>query len=351
MTNDETFAPGDVLLVAVPETSGSTLYGMVDMLSATSWLWRNLVGSAPCPSPLRPRIVAPEGAPFLCSNGVPVSPELAVEDDPEAPIVIVPELFLEPESTLEGRYAALLDWLRRRHATGSMLYSSCSGSILLAAAGLLDGCPATSHWSDETRYRKAYDRVEFDRGPALVAASSTIVTAAGTSSWQDLMLHIIARHCGPREALQIARIFLLRWHTEGQLPYVGLHRRERHADHAVRDVEDWLERHFAEPQPVAGVVARSALAERTLKRRFKRATGHTLIDYVQNLRIEEAKRLLSEMGYSSEKVSAVVGYENSAFFRRLFKRLTGVTPGHYRTMFEPIANAGNPPVQRFSVKP
>jgi len=351
MTHDETLVPTDVLLVAVPETSGSVLYGMVDMLSATSWLWNELVGKAPSPSPLRPRIVAPEGAPFLCSNGVPVSPELAVDDDPMAPIVIVPELLLVPDRAVEGRYPALLDWLRRRHATGSMLYSSCSGSVLLADAGLLDGCPATAHWSDETRYRKVHCSVEFDRGPSLIAASNTIVTAAGTSSWQDLLLHIIARHCGPREALQAARINLLRWHSEGQLPYVALHRRERHADRAVRDVEDWLEHHFAEPQPVAGVVAQSALAERTLKRRFKRATGHTLIDYAQNLRIEEAKRQLAEEGRPSEEVAAAVGYENSAFFRRLFKRLTGVTPGQYRTMFQPIANAGSAPIQSLLAKP
>lgn len=105
----------------------------------------------------------------------------------------------------------------------------------------------------------------------------------------------------------------------------------------------WLDEHFHEPGAVTAAVAASGIPERSLKRRFKVATGTTLISYIQNLRIEEAKRLLETEEISIEQTSMHVGYENLAFFRRLFKRSTGLTPGHYRRMFRPIAGAADMP--------
>ena len=169
---------------------------------------------------------------------------------------------------------------------------------------------------------------------------SSIVTSGGATSWHDLAIHIISRHCTPGEALRIAKVYLLQWHGEGQLPFASLVRRQAHADSVVRRAEDWLRRHFSEPRAVAAVVAECGIPERSLKRRFSAATGSTIIGYVQNLRIEEAKRLLETGDLSSEAISAAVGYDNPAFFRRLFKRSAGLTAGQYRRMFRPISAAG-----------
>ena len=158
-------------------------------------------------------------------------------------------------------------------------------------------------------------------------------------SWHDLALHIIARHASPGEALRIAKVYLLKWHAEGQLPYAKLVRRTPHADAVVRQCEKWLEAHFRELDAIVGVVELAALPERTVKRRFKAATGATLIEYLQNLRIEEAKRLLESTKTPVDEVSADVGYADASFFRRLFKRLTGLTPREYRRMFQPLAAA------------
>lgn len=116
--------PLEVLLVALPETAGSALYGMLDVLGAAGTLWAQLTGEAPGRPLLRPRILGPTRAPFRCGNGVPVCPELGLEDDPEAPLVVVPELWLAPDDDLRGRHPELLDWLRRRYRSGSHLYSA-----------------------------------------------------------------------------------------------------------------------------------------------------------------------------------------------------------------------------------
>jgi transcriptional regulator GlxA family with amidase domain len=242
---------------------------------------------------------------------------------------------------MRTRYPELKDWVRQRHRDGSTIYSACSGSVLLAATGLLKGRDATSHWGYTDLFRRSFPEVRFNAAPNLVFADPTgrIVTAGGTTSWHDLAIHIISRHCSPGEALRIAKVYLLKWHGEGQLPYASLVRRQPHADSAVRRTESWLSKSFCKPHAVAAAVAESGVPERSLKRRFKTATGSTLIEYVQNLRIEEAKRLLEIESVSSDDIAQTVGYENAAFFRRLFKRCTGLTPGQYRRMFRPISGA------------
>jgi transcriptional regulator GlxA family with amidase domain len=335
MTRRATEYPLDVLMVAVPETAGSSLYGMVDVLSAAGNVWQTLARSGAPRELFRVRVVAPRRTPFRCGYGIPVRPDVAIADDAEAPIVVVPELWLGPDESIRGRYPELVDWLRRRYRAGAVLYSACSGAVMLAETGLLDGCHATSHWGYRDLFRIQYPDVRFDPAPNLAWArrDGRIVTAGGTTSWHDLALHLIARHASPGEALRIAKVYLLKWHDEGNLPYAPLTRHAPHADSVVRRCEEWLAGHFRETDAIGRVVALAGIAERTLKRRFKAATGSTLIDYLQNLRIEEAKRLLEAGPLAVEEIAAQTGYADASFFRRLFRRLTGLRPHEYRRMF------------------
>ena len=328
--------PVDVLIVAVPETAGSALYGMVDVLSAAGNIWQTLVRTADERRLFRVRIASTRRSAFACGHGIPVRPDVAIAEDPMAPIVILPELWLGPDEAFAGRYPGLIDWLRRAYKRGAALYSACSGAIMLAETGLLNGCTATSHWGYQDLFRTRYPKVHFDPAPnlAYARADGRIVTAGGTTSWHDLALHIIARHASPGEALRIAKVYLLKWHDEGQLPYAALIKNTPHADAAVRRTEDWLRKYFREIDALGKAVRASQVAERTLKRRFKAATGVPLIEYVQNLRIEEAKRMLESGGQPVDEIGAEVGYSDSSFFRRLFKRLTGLGPRQYRQMFQ-----------------
>lgn len=334
-------SPVDALILAVPETAGSALYGMVDVLAATGTLWRELVGEEPGHRLIAPRIVSESCEPFRCGNGIPVSPELGFRKASAPEILIIPELWLKPTDDVCDRYGDLKEWIRQCYRDGSTIYTACSGSILLAATGLLDNREATSHWGYQDLFRTSFPAVRFNPEPNLVVSDPTarIVTAGGTTSWHDLALHIISRHCNPGEALRIAKVYLLKWHSEGQLPFASLVRRQPHADSVVRLAEDWLARHLREAHAVAAVVSTCGIPERSLKRRFKAATGSTLMAHVQNLRIEEAKQLLENSTRAADEIAAIVGYENPAFFRRLFKRCTGLTPGAYRRMFRPLVGA------------
>ena len=330
--------PVEILIVAVPETAGSALYGMVDVLRAAGSIWQTLTREDSVATLFHVRIVASTADAFHCGNDIPVIPDCAIAEDPQARILILPEIWLGPDEVFHGRYPALMEWIRQKYRQGMQIYSACSGAVMLAETGLLDGCPATSHWGYQDLFRKQYPRVKFQPQPNLVFAdpAGRIVTAGGTTSWHDLAIHIISRHGSPGEALRIAKVYLLKLHGEGQLPYATLVRRTPHADSVVRACEKWLGEHLRDADAIRRVIAVAGIPERTLKRRFRSATDMTLIDYLQNLRVEEAKRLLETGELPVESVSAAVGYEDTSFFRRLFKRRTGLTPAQYRRMFQPV---------------
>lgn len=339
-------APVEVLLVATPQTAGSSLYGVLDVLSAAGNVWQTLTRTGKEQKLFRVRVVAAADRPFTCGHGIPVTPDCSVAEDPDAALIIIPELWLGPDESIEGRYPEMIDWLRRRYDAGANLYSACSGAILLAETGLLDGCAATSHWGYQDLFRSRYPKVRFDPAPNLCYADSAgrLITAGGVTSWHDLALHIVARYASPGEALRIAKVYLLKWHSEGDLPYANLLRHTPHDDSIVRRCEDWLQEHYRDSDAIAGVTGFAAIPERTLKRRFKAATGSPLIDYLQNVRVEQAKRLLENTELPIEEISERIGYSDASFFRRLFKRLTGLTPGHYRRYFQPVltgAASGN----------
>jgi transcriptional regulator GlxA family with amidase domain len=330
--------PLETVIVAVPETAGSALYGMVDVLSVTGNVWQTLMRTEPTAPPFRVRVVGVRRERFRCGNRIPVEPDATIDEVDRADLVILPELWLGPDEHLNGRYPALIEWIRARYDAGACVYSACSGALMLAETGLLDGRDATSHWGYQDLFRRQYPQVRFRPEPNLcfADASGRIVTAGGTTSWHDLALHIISRHVSPGEAMRIAKVYLLKWHDEGQLPYEPLVREQPHTDAVVRGCEQWLREHFRQTGAVARVVGHAQIPERTLKRRFKQATGLTLIDYVQNLRIEEAKRLLESSDQPVDEICFAIGYEDPSFFRRLFRRRTGVAPARYRRVFQPI---------------
>ena len=173
-------------------------------------------------------------------------------------------------------------------------------------------------------------------------ARQEIVMSGASASWHDLVLYLIARQVGPTAAQAIARFLLLQWHRDGQAPYVPFAPPTDHGDSIVRQLQDWLAKHYSVANPVEELVRRSGLPERTIKRRFTQATGLPPISYVQHLRVEEAKRRLERTNTPIDQISFEVGYEDAASFRRLFRRITRVTPGDYRRKFRLPAFAQSP---------
>ncbi|HWB44960.1 MAG TPA: helix-turn-helix domain-containing protein [Hyphomicrobiaceae bacterium] len=327
--------PLHVSLIAIPDAVISTLTGIYDVLGAFRML-ASVEPSIPTEPPFIIEIVAAARGDVDLASGVPVRARRSVAEVDSTDIVIVPSILLSAGGWRTGRYPEIVAWARRMHERGALLCSACSGIFLLAETGLFDGRETTVHWSYADAFAQIFPRIPLLPDHVLVVAGEReeLITSGASMTWHDLVLYLIARHVGATAAQTIARSFALQWHHDGLAPYIVFRGRLDHGDAIIAEAQSWLASHFSVASPVEEMARRSGLAERTFKRRFTEATGFAPIDYVQRLRIEDAKRRLERTDASADEISWQVGYEDAAFFRRLFKRVTGMTPGVYRRRFQ-----------------
>ncbi len=330
-----------VALLVLPESTPASIYGLYEVFNAVGHQWESLTGEAAAGGRMKPRIVARDGIPPPSALGLPIAPQ---EDLGPADIVIIADLAFNAEFDPRGRWPTETAWLRERYEAGAVVCSVCTGTLALAEAGLLDGETVTTHWAASDLIAAHYPGVHLAPQRILTASGDgdRILTAGGTSAWADLALYLVARFSSGTEAVRAAKIFLLGDHSEGQLPFAGARKAQSHDDAIVAEAQEWIVDNYHRANPVAVMTTRSGLAPRTFLRRFKTATGYTPTDYVQTLRIEEAKQLLETGSLSVEAIGFEVGYEDPNFFRRLFKRMTGITPARYRQQFSKIAMAKSP---------
>lgn len=326
--------PLRVSLVAFPDAVVSTLTGIYDVLNAFDML-AGVDASIPDTPPFEVEIVGLERGPIALASGMSVDVQRAIEEITSTGIVIVPSILLGEQGWEVGRYPRLVEWASRMHADGALLCSACSGLFLLAETGLFDGRESTVHWGYAAAFKKTYPNVPLlpERVLVVTGEREQLITSGASMTWHDLVLYLIARHVGAAAAQTVARFFALQWHHDGLAPFIVFQGLSDHGDGVIVDAQSWLASHFAVASPVEEMIRRAGVAERTFKRRFKAATGHAPIDYVQRLRVEDAKRRLERTDAPIDEISWRVGYEDPAFFRRLFRRTTGLTPGAYRRRF------------------
>ena len=323
-----------VSLVSVPEAFFSTLSGLYDVLNSLEMIG-SFDDAVPAKNPFHVRIVGQDRGLVDTASGLPFKAHRSIEETKHADIVIVPALFVANGEWTRGRHPEVVKWLLKMHDQGAVMCSTCSGGLLLAETGLLDGKDATTHWAYHETFRKNYPEVNLRLENVLVTAGSReqLVMAGASASWHDLALYLIARHIGPRAAQATAKFMSIQWHRDGQAPYLIFDPPLGHGDASILSAQEWLSENYSVAAPVEEVVKRSELPERSFKRRFTKATGYSPIAYIQCLRVEAAKRQLETSDAPIEEISWTVGYEDQAFFRRLFKRITHVTPGAYRRKF------------------
>jgi transcriptional regulator GlxA family with amidase domain len=330
-----------VAVLAVPESTASTLYGMHEVLESAGRDWSLLTEGVPGESRIRPVIVSASGRGFRSAGGLWIEPAATLADCPAPDVVAIPDLQVAPDEDLSGRYTLEADWLRRRNDAGVTFATACTGALILAEAGLLDGLDVTTHWAYCDAMAERYPRLRVHPRRALVVsgADQRFIMAGGGTSWQDLALFLIARFVGAEEAMHVARMHLLDWHHVGQQPFAVLTRSRQSNDAVIAKCQEWIAQHYELDSPVTAMATLSGLSERSFKRRFASATGMTPLEYVQALRLEESKHMLETSELPVEVIANEVGYEDASFFSRLFRRQVGLTPARYRRRFQSLRQA------------
>lgn len=335
MSRDFTSDPLRIDVLAAESCRGAILYGLYDLLTSVGSAWSYLTEGTPSPPLTRVRIVARTKEPFRCINGVPVMPDATLDEADDAEIICLPNFRIGEVTLPREILGPEIDWVAHRHASGARLATACSGSALLADAGLLDGESATAHWSMREIFQKHYPNVSFcpERTLTFAGEGDSIIMSGGMASWQDLALYLIARFVGPEHAAKSARFYCVDPRPDGQRHYAAPMQRLQSEDAVIQECQVWLADAYGESDAVGRMITRTGLPRRTFDRRFRAATGYSPKGYIQSLRVEEAKQFLEMDGYKVDAVAEAVGYSDPRTFRRLFKKMTGLSPGEYRRRF------------------
>jgi transcriptional regulator GlxA family with amidase domain len=203
----------------------------------------------------------------------------------------------------------------------------------MAEAGLLDGKEATTYWRFFREFSERFPKVLLNQDKHLSDADN-LYCAGGVTSACDLYIYLIERYCGAGVAQGVARDILYevqRSYTPGRIGFGG---QKLHQDVTVLQIQHWLEEHYADKFRFEDVAREHGMSIRNFMRRFQGATGDKPLHYLQRLRIETAKSLLSSTRKSIKTISYEVGYDDASFFARLFRQHTELSPNQYRRQFQ-----------------
>lgn len=331
-----------VAIVAQPYCHASGVHGVMDFFATANYCGRKSSGE-----PLFDcQIVTADDQPVRGYSGALVTPTTQREAFHPDLIVVGSAL----EAVVVDHYVQrsldqarpLFDWLQAAAARGVTLASVCTGSFVLAEAGLLEGLAATTHWRAAALFRQRYPgvRLEVDQ---LLVDNGQVICAGGATAFSDLCLYLVERLASPAIALACSKLLVLDNRRLEQTPYMSLYGHKTHQDKAIHKAQAWMEQHYADAIVIDEVADIAGLGTRTFKRRFRDATGEAPLNYLQQLRVEAAKHLLESSIDQTAQIIWQVGYEDASSFRRLFKRTVGCTMEQYRKRFSyvvPVTSAG-----------
>ena len=312
----------DIGLLLYPGAQRAAVHGLADLFLVANRVAAEL-GAVELPS-VRISFWQADEAGQL--QPAPESPPAAVSD--LRVLIIPPSLESAPHGELLERHRATLCQL---HGHGTVLASVCIGVFFIAASGLLDGRPACTHWNYVHSLAQRFPKVRVEAQQPLLD-DGDIVTSAGLMAWTGLGLRLLERFMGATVARETAR-YLAVDPVAAPLPGAVFNPRLDHGDEAVLKVQHWLQGNGGQDADLAGMAACAGLEERTFLRRFRAATGLRPTEYCQQVRVGRACRLLEFTRRNVEQIAWGVGYQDPGAFRKVFQRITGLTPSDYRRRF------------------
>jgi transcriptional regulator GlxA family with amidase domain len=324
--------PLHVTVVLLQRALPSTSVAPLEIFASAGVMWPILRGEPPQPR-FRVRLVSIDGRSTRHWVPVTLRPQGSLASVRRADLIIVPAAEVDLEAARRAN-APLIPWLRKWYERGAAICGICTGVPLLAEAGLLDGRRATTHWAVVDQCRRMYPRVHWEPD-RFVTESGNIFCGGGVYAAIDVSLHLVEKFCGHEIAVQTAKALLLETPRMWQASYAAEAPRSAHDDTEIQRVQTWLFQNFQKDVHIEELATRSGMSPRNFARRFAAATSETPITYLHRLRIDAARHMLESRRKSIGDVGNAVGYEDEAFFRRLFKRHTGVSPRDYRARFGP----------------
>ncbi|WP_250512276.1 helix-turn-helix domain-containing protein [Caballeronia sp. INDeC2] len=275
------------------------------------------------------RVCAAEPHALATSAGFTIAAQHSFDALASADVIVVPS-WRDPDETPSE---ALLDALRAAHARGAQVVGLCLGSYVLAAAGLLDGRAATTHWAWADDFARRYPRVRLDPN-VLYIEDENITTSAGTAAGLDCCLHVLRKLAGSQAANQVARRLVVPPHRQGsQAQFIDEPVPERPKSEKLAALLDWLRANLQTDHSLDTLAARMAMSRRNFTRRFRETTGATVDAWLVGQRVALAQRLLEDTDLPIDRIAEQSGFRTGATLRQQFAGTLKTSPSAYRRAF------------------
>ena len=274
----------------------------------------------------------------ILNNGLyVVSTSRQLKEIKKTDLVIIPALFGDMATAIEMN-KALLPWIEEQYDNGAEVASLCVGAFLLAATGLLNGKKCSTHWGFINEFREMYPEVEVVDG-SIVTEEKRLYSSGGANSYWNLLLYLVEKYTNRETAILASKYFAIDIDRDSQAAFAMFKGQKNHNDVDIKKVQEYIEKNIVEKMTVDELAAIAATGRRSFERRFRVATNNSVLEYIQRVKIEAAKRHFESSRKNINEVMYNVGYTDAKAFRDLFKKITGLTPIEYRNKYNKMAMA------------
>lgn len=247
-------------------------------------------------------------------------------------LIIIPALYGDMTNAVEQNRQAL-SWIQEQHAKGSEIASLCIGAFLLASTGILDGKKCSTHWAYYKEFREKFSAIEVVDG-SIITDEGGIYSSGGANSIWNLLLYLVEKYTSRDIAILAAKYFAIDIDRDNQGAFTIFTGQKDHKDADILKAQLFIEEHYADKITIDELADRIHVSRRSFERRFKEATSNTIIEYLQRVRVEAAKRNFEASRNNVSEVMYTVGYTDTKTFRDVFKKITGLTPVDYRNKYQ-----------------
>jgi len=226
----------------------------------------------------------------------------------------------------------LIPWIVGQYKNGAEVASLCIGAFLLASTGLLKGKQCATHWLFANEFRNMFPEVDLVDGN-IITEEQGIYSSGGANSYWNLLLYLVEKYTNREIAILASKFFAIAIDRSSQSAFVMFQGQKDHDDESIEMAQDYIERNFQDKILVNQLAYKLVVGRRSFERRFKKATNNTIVEYIQRVKIEAAKRSFETSRKNISEVMYDVGYTDTKAFRDVFKKITGLTPIEYRNKY------------------
>ena len=253
----------------------------------------------------------------------------------ETDLVIIPALFGDMSEAIKSNKKTI-SWIIDQYKNGAEVASLCVGAFLLASTGLLNGKKCSTHWGFQNEFREMFPKVDVQDG-SIVTEEDRIYSSGGANSYWNLLLYLVEKYTDRETAILTSKYFAIDIDRESQSAFAMFKGQKGHTDEAIKNAQNYIEKNCGEQITVEELATIIGLGKRSLERRFKLATNNTVLEYIQRVKIEFAKRSFENSRKNINEVMFDVGYTDTKAFRSTFKKITGLSPVEYRNKYNKMA--------------